>query len=227
MKKRFLINVIAFLIVILPFVLPAAAHAISPTPTPCLARSTDGTVTNCIIVDQNKLGFKIPTLSTILTFAIRMIFVVGGIVALIFLLLGAFSWITSGGEKDAIGKAQAKIQAAILGVILIAVVLALAVTLEQVVFRGAICFGLSCPITIPPLLQPVGTPPTTIPASQTTTGQGGGAIQEIVTETPVPNPSDVEVIILDNTPTPTPLQPDNVTPHLYVTLTPTPYIPSK
>jgi hypothetical protein len=151
--KFLTINLFAFLLLAV-FVLPVVVHADSSNN--CVNGYTSDHQP-CAAVDTNILGFKIPTLSTILTFAIRMIFVIGGIVALVFLLLGAFSWITSGGEKDAIGKAQAKIQAAILGVILIAVVLALAVTLEQVVFRGTVCFGLSCPITLPQLLEKTGT----------------------------------------------------------------------
>ena len=37
---------------------------------------------------------------------------------------------------------------------MIAVVLTIVVTLEQVVFGGKICFGISCPIQIPALIQP-------------------------------------------------------------------------
>jgi hypothetical protein len=109
----------------------------------------------CIKVDQSPTGlnFHPPTLAQILTFAIRLIFIIGGLAALVMLLLGAFSWITSGGEKDKVQAAQQKIQAAVLGVIMIAVVLAVVVTLEQVVFAGRICLGLSCGITIPSLLK--------------------------------------------------------------------------
>jgi hypothetical protein len=97
-------------------------------------------------------GFDIPSLNKILTFAIRAVFIIGGLAALFFLLLGAIAWITSGGDKDAVGKAQAKIQAAVIGVILIAVMLAIIVTLEQVIFARKICLGISCPLSIPSLL---------------------------------------------------------------------------
>ncbi len=99
-------------------------------------------------------GFEIPNLSTVLSFAIRLIFIIGGLSALVFLLLGALAWITSGGEKEKVSEAQKKIQAAVIGVIMIAVVLTVVVTLEQVVFGRAICFGLSCDIVIPPLIHP-------------------------------------------------------------------------
>jgi len=102
---------------------------------------------------QASLGFQIPTLTYVLSFFIRFFFIIGGIIALIFLLLGAFSWITSSGNKENVQKAQEKIQAAVVGLILIAVVLAIAVTLEQFVFNKEICFGISCPLKIPSLFN--------------------------------------------------------------------------
>lgn len=99
------------------------------------------------------LGFTPPSLTDIITFIIRAFFVVGGLLALIYLLLGALAWITSGGDKESVKKAQEKIQAAIIGLIVIIAVLAIMVTLEQVVFNKQICVGISCPITIPPLLK--------------------------------------------------------------------------
>ena len=154
--RLFIFNALAFFVLIMLF---APKRVLADSTNGCILQAdgtyltTDNPPKPCVAVDTHTIGFKIPTLSGILTFFVRMIFVVGGILALFFLIQGAFAWITSGGEKDAIGKAQAKIQAAILGVILIAVVLALAVTLEQVVFQKTVCFGLSCPLTIPSLLE--------------------------------------------------------------------------
>jgi len=104
-------------------------------------------------VDEVALGFKIPTLSTLLTFAIRAFFVVAGLMALLYLLLGALSWVTSGGNKENVDKARDKITNAVIGVIMIVAVLAVVATIEQVVFKQAVCFGLTCEITIPDLLQ--------------------------------------------------------------------------
>lgn len=102
---------------------------------------------------EEDLGFEIPDLADLLTFVIRIFFVIAGLVALLYLLLGAFSWITSGGDEDNVKKAREKITAAIIGVVLIVAVLAVIVTLEQVVFRKEICFGISCPATIPNLVR--------------------------------------------------------------------------
>lgn len=115
--------------------------------TPALAQ------VNCVGIDQKILGFEIPTLGQVLTFLIRFFFIVAGLIALFYLLLGALAYITSSGSKEGTEKARDKIQAAVIGVILIVVVLAIIVTLEQVVFSQSICFGISCPIKITPLVK--------------------------------------------------------------------------
>ncbi len=105
------------------------------------------------MIDPNGLGFQIPTFSNLLTFAIRAFFAIAGIAALFFMLSGAFNWIISGGDKDNIKAARERIQAAVVGLLLIVAVLGIAWTLEQIVFNRRICFGLSCPIQIPSLLN--------------------------------------------------------------------------
>ncbi len=104
-------------------------------------------------VSEDGLGFAIPTLGDLLTFAIRGFFVIAGLAALFYMLLGAFAWVTSGGDKDAVSAAQQKIQAAVVGVLVIVAVLAIIWTLEQVVFQKKLCFGLSCAVTLPQLLK--------------------------------------------------------------------------
>lgn len=101
-----------------------------------------------------QLGWPIPSLGGILTFVIRLFFAIAGLAALFYLLLGALAWVTSGGSKDQVEAAQKKIMAAVIGVVLIVVVLSIIVTLEQVVFQCRICFGLSCNVTIPSILDP-------------------------------------------------------------------------
>ena len=100
-----------------------------------------------------RLRFKIPTLAEIITFLIRFFFVIAGLAALIYLILGAFAWITSGGDKEAVTKAQQKIQAAVVGLIVLVLVLAIIILIEQVVFAQKVCFGITCPIVFEPLLK--------------------------------------------------------------------------
>ena len=110
----------------------------------------------CASVDIGSLGFQIPTLGDILTFAIRAFFAIAGLAALFYMLLGAFAWVTSGGDKDAITAAREKIQAAVVGMILLVAVLAVIWTLEQVIFKRRICLGLSCSVTLPGLIESSG-----------------------------------------------------------------------
>lgn len=125
------------------------------------------TLPACQSVNVDQLGFKIPSLGDILTFTIRGFFVIAGLAALFYMLMGAFAWVTSGGDKDAVSAAQQKIQAAVLGLIIVVAVLAIIWTLEQVIFKRRICLGLSCPVTLPGLIETTGgeycctCPPTT------------------------------------------------------------------
>ncbi len=113
----------------------------------------------CTSINTGELGFKIPSLGDILTFTIRVFFVIAGLMALFYLLLGALAWVTSGGDKDAVAAAREKIQAAVVGLLLVVAVLAIIWTLEQVVFNRRICLGLSCPLTLPGLIKATDSKP--------------------------------------------------------------------
>lgn len=99
------------------------------------------------------VGFKIPDFGQVLTFIIRTFFVVSGLVAIVYLLLGAFTWITSGGNKENVDKAREKIQAALIGVILIFVVLATIGVIEQILFPAGSGLGITKPIRFQRLVQ--------------------------------------------------------------------------
>lgn len=96
-------------------------------------------------------GLPILAIGDLLTFLLRGIFIVAGLAALIYGLWGGLAWITSGGEKDKVQAARDRIQAAIVGIFVLIIVLTIMWTLETVVFRRNICFGISCPINIPQL----------------------------------------------------------------------------
>lgn len=99
------------------------------------------------------LGFKIPVFNEVLTFIIRFFFIIAGLVALLYLLLGALSWITSGGNKESVDKAREKIQAALIGLILIFVVLAIVAVIENIFFPGNSGLGITKPIVFPGLIN--------------------------------------------------------------------------
>ncbi|MCS7093106.1 MAG: hypothetical protein NZL96_01575 [Patescibacteria group bacterium] len=75
--------------------------------------------------DSMRIGVDDPILgvSRLISFGILFFITVAGFVLLLFLLWGAFDWITSGGEKEKIAKAQSKITNALIGIVLVFVVL--------------------------------------------------------------------------------------------------------
>ncbi len=68
--------------------------------------------------DNPEQGF-----SNLVGFGINMFIVVAGLFLLLYLLWGAYDWITSSGEKEKITKAQNKITNAVIGFILIFIVI--------------------------------------------------------------------------------------------------------
>jgi len=104
----------------------------------------------CNIYTQGfvKTWFRVPTLGDLIGNAIRLIFFVAGLYALILLLLGAFEWISSGGDEKKLESARNKIMNAIIGLVVMVAVLTLVIILEQVVFGGKVCLGISCPINM-------------------------------------------------------------------------------
>lgn len=64
-------------------------------------------------------------LSTLMAGLINFFLVTVGILALVYMMWGAVSWVTSGGDKDKLQKAQARIRSAVIGIFMAIVVLVL------------------------------------------------------------------------------------------------------
>lgn len=81
-------------------------------------------------------GFGIdPTtqsLGNVITNALQIVFIAAALIALIYLIIGAFKWILSGGDKDAIGKARGTIIAALVGLTILALAFFATVLFGQV-----------------------------------------------------------------------------------------------
>jgi hypothetical protein len=58
-------------------------------------------------------------LSTLMVTGIQLVFFVGGLLLLGYLLYGAFLWITSGGEEDKVAKARNTMMYAVIGIVLL------------------------------------------------------------------------------------------------------------
>lgn len=84
--------------------------------------------------------------TNVMTFA----FTIAVLVVLVMLIWGAFEWITSGGDKEAVGKARNRIINALIGLAVLAVAFALARVGAQ--FLGIDLVKL--PIPVPPSPSP-------------------------------------------------------------------------
>ena len=61
-------------------------------------------------------------LGLLISTGIQLFFFVAGLATLLYLLWGAYDWISSSGEKEKLEKAQNKIMSAVIGLILVVVV---------------------------------------------------------------------------------------------------------
>ncbi|OGE64807.1 hypothetical protein A3I48_01600 [Candidatus Daviesbacteria bacterium RIFCSPLOWO2_02_FULL_36_7] len=98
---------------------PIQAFAQTPTPIPGINIIAPG------------VGFK--SLTDFIGKAITIALGLAIIVVLVMLILGAFEWITSGGDKEAVGKARGRIINALIGLAILAIAFALARVAAQFV----------------------------------------------------------------------------------------------
>ena len=119
---------------------PNAVNAVTPL---CETKA-------CNVYTQGyvKTWFRVPTLGDLIGNVIRLIFFIAGLYALVLLLLGGFEWVSSGGEEKKLTSARGKIMNAIIGLVVMVATLTLVILLEQVVFGGKVCLGISCPINM-------------------------------------------------------------------------------
>ena len=94
---------------------------------------TDGTCqkpASTIQIDKPKQGFA--SLGNAISNFFTIALVVAIILVLIMLIVGAYEWITSGGDKEAVAKARNRIINALIGLVVLAVAFALAKLAGQI-----------------------------------------------------------------------------------------------
>lgn len=64
--------------------------------------------------------------------ALMIVFIAAALAVLVYLIIGAFKWITSGGDKDAIGKARGTIVNALIGLAILALAFFITVLFGQI-----------------------------------------------------------------------------------------------
>lgn len=109
---------------------------------PVTALADNITITPPTKVGGGSLGYS--NLGTFLSNAITLIFIFAVIAVLIMLIWGAFEWITSGGDKEAVAKARNRILNALIGMAVLAVAFAIFKVASQ--FLG---FGTGTDFVIP------------------------------------------------------------------------------
>ncbi len=73
------------------------------------------------------------TTGELISNALQIVFIAAALTVLIYLVIGAFKWITSGGDKDAIGKARGTIVNALIGLAILALAFFITVLFGQIV----------------------------------------------------------------------------------------------
>lgn len=86
--------------------------------------STSVVFAQILVNPDGSKGFK--TLGNFISNFLTLAMAVAILVVLIMLIWGAFEWITSGGDKEAVGKARGRIINALIGLAVLAVAFALA-----------------------------------------------------------------------------------------------------
>ncbi len=80
-------------------------------------------------------GSPVSTISQYIIFGIQTFLIIAAIAAMFFMLWGAFDWVTSSGDPDAIAKARQKITNAVIGLVLVVVALGIFVLVSTDVLK--------------------------------------------------------------------------------------------
>lgn len=81
------------------------------------------------------------SLGQLVSNVLRIIFIAAGLAVLIYMVIGAFQWITSGGDKDKVAAARKSIVNALIGLALLALSYFITVVVGQVLNIDVLNFG--------------------------------------------------------------------------------------
>jgi len=92
-------------------------------------------------------------LGNLIAFFIQIILFIGGLAALLYLLWGAFDWVSSQGEKEKLAKAQNKMTSAVIGLLLMVAAFTIFSFVMGTVLGGKFGIGGDLQITLPQIGQ--------------------------------------------------------------------------
>jgi len=98
-----------------------------------LIAASTGSITNPVLPQQ--LGENpepVSYLQKIMTAAVTLILTIGAIFFFFNLVFGAIQWISSGGDKEAVGKARGRVTSAIIGIVILFAVFAIMLLIETI-----------------------------------------------------------------------------------------------
>lgn len=72
------------------------------------------------------IGFGSAGINQVLNVILQIIYIFGGIIFLFMIVISAVQWIVSGGDKEAVGKARARITYAIIGIVVLSLAFVIA-----------------------------------------------------------------------------------------------------
>lgn len=90
-----------------------------------------GKIFNPVLSEELRTGDPIELVQTIIVTLINLIYVVGVIIFFFMLVIGGIQWLSSGGDKQAVANAQARIQHAVIGLVLLLAAFAIVTLLEE------------------------------------------------------------------------------------------------
>ena len=91
-------------------------------------------------------GQALTNIPNLIGFAVQILFIVAGLVAFVYLLLGGIKWITSGGDKGQVEAARNQIIQALIGLVVVFLAWGLIVLVERLL---GLCLGFSCAFDLP------------------------------------------------------------------------------
>ncbi|MDO8638581.1 MAG: hypothetical protein Q7R43_03325 [Candidatus Daviesbacteria bacterium] len=77
-------------------------------------------------------------IGVIINNVVKIVFAAASLLVLVFLIIGAFQWIVSGGDKEAVGKARQRITAALVGFAILALAFVILSVVGQILGTGSL-----------------------------------------------------------------------------------------
>ena len=109
----------------------------SGNPT-CVSRSSTSEGFSTSMLNPNEGGISVPdSATTMIKNIITLVFVIAAVITFAYLVYGAISWITSGGDKSKVEAARNRITSAVIGLLILAATWAIFLLVMQIAFGSS------------------------------------------------------------------------------------------